>query len=160
MYAQRIAQRAAPAFARRAFSTTRVQRASPFHYPEGPRSNLPFNPLTKFFFVRYWLFMGAFRQVHVVYRYTDCVAASGFGLPIGMACKETSRKCSWIIANFDRSLANIQELGDLLDGSGKLCSLRQEWWHGSRKRIVHTEQDINSPSKKAGGSAHTAHFAL
>lgn len=62
MYAQRIAQRAAPAFARRAFSTTRVQRASPFHYPEGPRSNLPFNPLTKFFFVRYWLFMGMCRR--------------------------------------------------------------------------------------------------
>ncbi|KAK5095667.1 Cytochrome c oxidase assembly protein cox15 [Lithohypha guttulata] len=33
--------------------------ASPFHYPEGPRSNLPFNPKTKYFAVRYWGFMAA-----------------------------------------------------------------------------------------------------
>ncbi|CAD0089263.1 unnamed protein product [Aureobasidium vineae] len=44
--------------ARRAFSSTRMQLASPYHYPEGPRSNLPFNPLTKFFAVRFWGFMG------------------------------------------------------------------------------------------------------
>ena len=45
--------------ARRGFSSTRAQLASPYHYPEGPRSNLPFNPLTKFFAVRFWGFMGA-----------------------------------------------------------------------------------------------------
>jgi cytochrome c oxidase subunit 7c len=44
--------------ARRTFSSTRMQLASPYHYPEGPRSNLPFNPLTKFFAVRFWGFMG------------------------------------------------------------------------------------------------------
>ena len=44
--------------ARRGFSSTRMQLASPYHYPEGPRSNLPFNPLTKFFAVRFWGFMG------------------------------------------------------------------------------------------------------
>ncbi|GAM82829.1 hypothetical protein ANO11243_008150 [Dothideomycetidae sp. 11243] len=44
-------------FGRRAFSSTRSQLGSPYHYPEGPRSNLPFNPLTKFFAVRYWGFM-------------------------------------------------------------------------------------------------------
>jgi cytochrome c oxidase subunit 7c len=31
---------------------------SPYHYPEGPRSNIPFNPLTKWFALRYWSFMG------------------------------------------------------------------------------------------------------
>jgi len=44
--------------ARRGFSTTRPLYDSPFHYPEGPRSNLPFNPKTKFFWLRYWGFMG------------------------------------------------------------------------------------------------------
>lgn len=46
--------------ARRGFSTTRPQRDlfSPHHYPEGPRSNLPFNPKTRFFWLRYWTFMG------------------------------------------------------------------------------------------------------
>ncbi|KAK5171089.1 Cytochrome c oxidase assembly protein cox15 [Saxophila tyrrhenica] len=43
--------------ARRGFHTTRPQFASPYHYPEGPRNNIPFNPLTKFFAVRYWGFM-------------------------------------------------------------------------------------------------------
>ncbi len=42
---------------RRAFSTTRAQMSSPYHYPEGPRSNIPFNPLTKFFALRYWSLM-------------------------------------------------------------------------------------------------------
>jgi len=45
--------------ARRGFHSTRAQMGSPYHYPEGPRSNIPFNPLTKFFYLRYWAFMGA-----------------------------------------------------------------------------------------------------
>ena len=49
---------ASSAVVRRAFHTTRPQLASPYHYPEGPRSNLPFNPLTKWFVIRYWGFMG------------------------------------------------------------------------------------------------------
>lgn len=44
--------------ARRGFHSTRAQLASPYHYPEGPRSNIPFNPMTRFFAVRYWGFMG------------------------------------------------------------------------------------------------------
>ncbi|KAI9729847.1 MAG: hypothetical protein M1834_006596 [Cirrosporium novae-zelandiae] len=40
--------------ARRGFHATRARLSSPYHYPEGPRSNLPFNPLTKFFAVRFW----------------------------------------------------------------------------------------------------------
>ena len=44
--------------ARRGFHTTRPQFSSPHHYPEGPRNNIPFNPLTRFFFLRYWGFMG------------------------------------------------------------------------------------------------------
>lgn len=53
----RATRAAAPAISRRTFTSTRAQLASPFHYPEGPRSNLPFNPNTKFFAIRYWTFM-------------------------------------------------------------------------------------------------------
>ncbi|KAK2749591.1 hypothetical protein FQN57_005813 [Myotisia sp. PD_48] len=42
---------------RRGFHSTRSQLGG-FHYPEGPRSNIPFNPMTKHFFWRYWGFMG------------------------------------------------------------------------------------------------------
>ncbi|EAW25414.1 cytochrome c oxidase VIIc family protein [Aspergillus fischeri NRRL 181] len=54
--------------ARRGFSTTRAQLGSPYHYAEGPRSNIPFNPLTKYFFWRYWAFM-----------------ITGFGAPFAIA---------------------------------------------------------------------------
>ncbi|KAJ9138664.1 hypothetical protein NKR23_g8331 [Pleurostoma richardsiae] len=43
--------------ARRGFHATRSQLSSPYHYPEGPYSNLPFNPKTKFFAVRFWSFV-------------------------------------------------------------------------------------------------------
>lgn len=46
--------------ATRAFRTSAARLSSPYHYPEGPRSNLPFNPLTKYFYVRYWGTMGKY----------------------------------------------------------------------------------------------------
>ncbi|KAJ9657587.1 Cytochrome c oxidase assembly protein cox15 [Neophaeococcomyces mojaviensis] len=58
MIARHIARTAAPAMTRRTFTSTRSQLASPFHYGEGPRSNLPFNPKTRFFALRFWGFMG------------------------------------------------------------------------------------------------------
>ncbi|KAG0652275.1 hypothetical protein D0Z07_0958 [Hyphodiscus hymeniophilus] len=62
------------AVARRGFSSTSRANASPYHYPEGPRSNIPFNPLTKFFAFRYWTFM-----------------AVGFGAPFGVAVWQTKK---------------------------------------------------------------------
>ncbi|KAK0654718.1 putative membrane protein [Lasiodiplodia hormozganensis] len=59
---------------KRAFSATRARLSSPYHYPEGPRSNIPFNPLTKFFAVRYWSFM-----------------AVGFFAPVGIAVWQTKK---------------------------------------------------------------------
>ncbi|KAI5286920.1 hypothetical protein KEM54_006384 [Ascosphaera aggregata] len=56
MFARSVARaNLANSVARRGFSTTRAQFAG--HYPEGPRSGIPFNPLTKYFFVRYWGFI-------------------------------------------------------------------------------------------------------
>ncbi|SMR61041.1 unnamed protein product [Zymoseptoria tritici ST99CH_1A5] len=70
----RAATRAPATLSRRAFSTTRAQFASPYHYPEGPRTNIPFNPLTRFFWLRYWGFM-----------------AVGFGAPFGIAVWQTMK---------------------------------------------------------------------
>jgi len=75
--------------ARRGFHFTRAQLSSPYHYPEGPRSNIPFNPLTKYFGVRYWTTMGTFW----VWGYKGKemllmgVVAVGFFLPFGIAGK-------------------------------------------------------------------------
>ena len=44
---------------RRAFHATRARLSSPYHYPEGPRSNIPFNPKGKYFAFKYWGFLGA-----------------------------------------------------------------------------------------------------
>ena len=54
----RTALRLPNTIGRRGFHSTRAQLSSPHHYPEGPRTNIPFNPLTRFFFLRYWGFMG------------------------------------------------------------------------------------------------------
>ncbi|EHA47567.1 cytochrome-c oxidase chain VIIc [Pyricularia oryzae 70-15] len=71
--AARAAQRTTTSLvSRRAFHATRARLSSPYHYPEGPYTNIPFNPKTKFFFVRYWLFM-----------------ATGFFAPFGIAAWQT-----------------------------------------------------------------------
>ena len=40
--------------ASRGFRTSAARLSSPYHYPEGPLSSIPFNPKTKWFVVRYW----------------------------------------------------------------------------------------------------------
>lgn len=39
---------------RRAFHATRIQRSSPYHYPEGPYTNIPFDPKKKTFPILFW----------------------------------------------------------------------------------------------------------
>ncbi len=55
----RAAARTTSALGRRGFHATRAQLKSPYHYPEGPYTNIPFNPRGKWFPVQYWGFMGA-----------------------------------------------------------------------------------------------------
>ncbi|KAH8710880.1 hypothetical protein HC256_007711 [Beauveria bassiana] len=57
---------------RRAFHATRARMSSPYHYPEGPYTNLPFNPHSKWFGIGYWGFM-----------------ATGFLAPFGIAVYQT-----------------------------------------------------------------------
>ncbi|KAF8418521.1 cytochrome c oxidase subunit VIIc [Tirmania nivea] len=52
-------------------------RLGGYHYPEGPRSNLPFNPLTRFFYLRYIAF-----------------CATGFGLPFAIAVWQLNKSKS------------------------------------------------------------------
>ncbi|KAI1330707.1 cytochrome-c oxidase chain VIIc [Xylariaceae sp. FL0255] len=59
---------------RRAFHATRARLSSPYHYPEGPYSNLPFNTKTRFFAFRFWAY-----------------CATGFFLPFGIAVWQTKK---------------------------------------------------------------------
>lgn len=53
---------------RRGFHATRSQMSSPYHYPEGPYTNIPFNPKAKTFPLLFWGF-----------------CAGGFGAPFLIA---------------------------------------------------------------------------
>ncbi|KAI1122798.1 cytochrome-c oxidase chain VIIc [Nemania abortiva] len=70
----RASPRITSLIARRAFHATRARLSSPYHYPEGPYSNLPFNTKTRFFAVRYWAY---------------CI--TGFFLPFGIAVWQTNK---------------------------------------------------------------------
>ncbi|KAI1780398.1 hypothetical protein F4818DRAFT_435604 [Hypoxylon cercidicola] len=65
--AARASPRITSMISRRAFHATRARLSSPYHYPEGPYSNLPFNTKTRFFAVRYWsyMFVGFFAPVGI-----------------------------------------------------------------------------------------------
>ncbi|KAI1179833.1 cytochrome-c oxidase chain VIIc [Nemania sp. FL0916] len=68
----RASPRMTSLMARRAFHATRARLSSPYHYPEGPYTNIPFNPRTRFFAFRFWGF-----------------CATGFFLPFGIAVWQT-----------------------------------------------------------------------
>ncbi|EMR62366.1 hypothetical protein MGN70_012110 [Eutypa lata] len=59
---------------RRAFHATRARLSSPYHYPEGPYSNLPFNTKTRFFGLRFFLY-----------------CFTGFMAPFGIAVWQTKK---------------------------------------------------------------------
>lgn len=90
MFARSVARLPATA-ARRGFHTTPRQMGSPYHYPEGPRSNIPFNPLTKWFALRYWSFMGTCARKKeycgLGHKRLTIDTAVGFGAPFGIAGK-------------------------------------------------------------------------
>lgn len=89
---------------RRGFHATRSQMSSPFHYPEGPYTNIPFNPKAKTFPLLFWGY-----------------CATGFGLPFAIAS-------AWywpLVVLYFRwltvlvySMANIQAQGLSFDSNG------------------------------------------
>ncbi|KAI0484444.1 cytochrome-c oxidase chain VIIc [Xylariaceae sp. FL0804] len=70
----RASPRVASLVSRRGFHATGARLSSPYHYPEGPYSNLPFDPKKKGFFWKYWGFM-----------------ATGFFLPFGIVIWQTKK---------------------------------------------------------------------
>ncbi|KAM5343161.1 hypothetical protein ACJ41O_014127 [Fusarium nematophilum] len=57
MLSRAAARTTASLVAKRGFQTTRARMSSPYHYPEGAYSNIPFNPRSKWFGTGYWTFM-------------------------------------------------------------------------------------------------------
>lgn len=109
---------AANTVARRGFSSTRSQLASPYHYPEGPRNNIPFNPMTKFFAVRYWGFMGKSRRSTDLPTPANTSPAVGFGAPFAIAGMLSTLRRLLLRDNYllTDSLANQEEQIDASDG--------------------------------------------
>ncbi|KAK0514756.1 hypothetical protein JMJ35_003373 [Cladonia borealis] len=68
------ASKAPSMIASRGFRTSAARLSSPYHYPEGPLSGIPFNPKTKYFAIRYWGTMAFF-----------------FSLPFGLAVWQTKK---------------------------------------------------------------------
>jgi cytochrome c oxidase subunit 7c len=88
---------------KRGFHATRARLSSPYHYAEGPYTNIPFNPRSKWFGLGYWGFM-----------------ATGFFAPFGIAgaCFILSRTAQSLVARHGscmevltfHSLPNLQGL--------------------------------------------------
>lgn len=99
---------------RRGFQSTRVQMSSPFHYPEGPYTNIPFNPKAKTFPLLFWGY-----------------AATGFGLPFAIAsayCGPLAMACCRWLTMPVYSMANVQAQGlscdsAVFDTDGHMCHI-------------------------------------
>lgn len=66
---------------RRTFHATRIQRSSPYHYPEGPYTNIPFDPKKKTFPILFWGY-----------------CALGFGAPFMIASASSPSHASSILS--------------------------------------------------------------
>lgn len=106
---------------RRGFHATRSQMSSPYHYAEGPYTNIPFNPKKKSFPIMFWGY---------------CIA--GFGAPFGIAgASSCSRSIisalqyvpagdmKWLLTPYFCSLANLQAQG--IESGRELVGSRRCW---------------------------------
>lgn len=132
---------------KRGFHATRPRLSSPFHYPEGPYSNIPFNPKSKWFGVGYWGFM-----------------ATGFFAPFGIAGECFTFSRSRVVLTRGNSLPELQdsvkalcrmdEFGykkigtatTLLGGWGMLCTKLHRYQHDTSNRIPFVD-DHTKPEK-------------
>lgn len=94
--------------ARRGFRSTAARFSSPYHYPEGPGSNLPFNIKTKYFGVRYWATMGNFQRLFPSRLITDVIKRFFSTFPSELLVGAFIPTYS-IGSLFFYSLANLQE---------------------------------------------------
>ncbi|ODA78097.1 hypothetical protein RJ55_06700 [Drechmeria coniospora] len=75
MFSRAAARTTTTLVSRRGFHATRARLSSPYHYPEGPYSNIPFNPRGKGFALGFWTFV-----------------AVGFSAPFGIAVYQTYKE--------------------------------------------------------------------
>lgn len=109
---------------RRGFHATRARMSSPYHYPEGPYSNIPFNPRSKWFGVGYWTFM-----------------ATGFFAPFGIAGAlfSLTRACRPALANECRSVeehCRVSCYNQKTESSGTATRAWETWWTGVYKERI------------------------
>ena len=137
------ASASSPILARRGFHSTRARLSSPYHYPEGPRSNIPFDPLNKYFFYQYWGTISESDSSCPALSLTGCKAFF-FGLPFVIAGTFIMMVRKLHCLKRYCSLANEEEqvgafgLGCLLQIQSSLTA----FWQRLRKksRVVHTSE--------------------
>lgn len=104
---------------RRGFHATRIQRSSPYHYPEGPYTNIPFDPKKKTFPLLFWGY---------------CV--TGFSAPFLIAgasprhplCSRAILRLQWLIfPSCVYSLADVQAQGINLESVWSGCDGDSRW---------------------------------
>lgn len=70
---------------RRGFHATRSQMSSPYHYPEGPYTNIPFDPKKKTFPLLFWGFCAAGFSAPFLIASASCLPTPGPFLPAAAA---------------------------------------------------------------------------
>ena len=156
--------------ARRGFHATRARLSSPYHYPEGPYTNLPFNPKTRFFGLRFFLycFTGfslpiwiSSTSLSLYLWFAPCCVSRGVCAP--PPPRAESRACSFANSAFS-SLPNLQAQGlsrrspfhgrpatcggpggnASCSDVGRLGAVIREWGELQRKeRCIYVSQSIN-----------------
>lgn len=101
---------------RRMFQTTRARLSSPYHYPEGPYSNLPFNTKTRFFGLRYFLY-----------------CFTGFFAPFGIAGASFPRQ---LRAGPEIDLLTLSEINSLADLQAQGVSRPRGTWPLVGHRVI------------------------
>lgn len=119
---------------RRGFHATRARLSSPYHYPEGAYSNLPFNPHSKWFGPGFWAFM-----------------ATGFFAPFGIAGEcfpgtlpgycPGEEHCRWRVWTFT-DIASSHSLPDLQAVSVLLPLLPFRSAHEVSRHVTQDARDV------------------
>lgn len=132
----RTALRASPSsiLARRGFHTTRSRLSSPYHYPEGPRTNIPFNPKAKYFAFTYWGTMGKLES-WATSSSANRVLAFFFGLPFMIAGTFAVLVAGIMASNVMVQCGNLRRTSRasacIAGTRGGLRASRQEFRNGS-----------------------------
>lgn len=136
----RAATRTTSMVARRGFHTTRPRMSSPYHYPEGPYSNLPFNPRSKYFGAGYWTFMTV-----------------GFFAPFGIAGESRATPPCVAVFGYAMRLTGNFSLPDLQDSVNCWIDSKYRCGLDARRRAVRVAScwnGVNSSNRREANCSH------